>query len=139
MTAQPLKLSFGLDSLRDHRQPQRLCHLDNVRRDVFILQCVNKGFIDLQNIDLKILQVAQAGVAGAEIVDIDRVPRPAKLGNGRGADFWIGKAALGDLKGNLLGAELPAGQQRAEQRGEALRHQIAGIKIDRDVLIRMTL
>jgi hypothetical protein len=73
MTVQPRRLPFGLDTLRYHRQLQRFRHFNNVRRDVFVLQRIHERFINFERIHVEILQIAQAGVARAKVINIDRV------------------------------------------------------------------
>jgi hypothetical protein len=42
-------------------------------RDVFVLQRIHERFINFERIDVQILQIAQAGVARAKVINIDRV------------------------------------------------------------------
>ena len=46
-------------------------------------------------IDIQILQIAQAGVTRAKIINVDSVPGAAKCSDSRYADGRIGKPALG--------------------------------------------
>ena len=91
---QPFELPFSFNAFCDHRQLKRFGHFDDVGSHVLILQRVHKGFINLQGIDIKILQIAQAGVTRTKIINVDGMPGAPKRSDGRGADGRIGKAAL---------------------------------------------
>ncbi|CZW77996.1 Uncharacterised protein [Enterobacter hormaechei] len=112
---QPFELPFSFNAFCDHRQLKRFGHFDDVGSHVLILQRVHKGFINLQGIDIKILQIAQAGVTRTKIINVDGMPGAPKRSDGRGADGRIGKAALGQFKGDLARVDAPFVEQLTQQ------------------------
>jgi hypothetical protein len=72
MTVQPRELPCSVSTPSANRQLQRFRHFNNVR-DVFVLQRIHERFINFERIDVQILQIAQAGIARAKIINIDRV------------------------------------------------------------------
>lgn len=74
MLSQPVALAYGFNPFGDGGQIERLGHFNNVRRQRPVLEGIDKGFIDFQRVDVQLLQIAQAGVAGTEIVNRNAVP-----------------------------------------------------------------
>src|SRR5689334_20983563 len=71
--AEPVRLIGGLDSLRDHLEPQGTAELDDrLAEHVGIADAVagrDERAVDLQLVDLEGVQIAQRRVARAEVVD----------------------------------------------------------------------
>ena len=78
-----------------------------MRRQRPVLEGIDKGFIDFQRVDVQLLQIAQAGVAGTEIVNRNAVPGLAVVCDHRHGGLRVNKPALGDLKDNLFRGDPP--------------------------------
>ena len=72
--AQPVALAFGFHPFGDGGQIERFGHFNNVRRQRPVLEGIDKRFIDFQRVDVQFLQIAQAGVAGAKVINRDPMP-----------------------------------------------------------------
>eukprot|EP01136_Pigoraptor_vietnamica_P033089 Opistho-1_new@95611 len=79
---QEIALRHRLHTLGDHAQPQRTRHLDHRLRDAGIAlvtrQALDEAAVDLELLDRKALQVAEARIAGAEIVDRELHAEPVE-------------------------------------------------------------
>ncbi len=65
------RAGFRFHPFGDGGQIERFGHFNNVRRQRPVLEGIDKRFIDFQRVDVQFLQIAQAGVAGTEIVNRD--------------------------------------------------------------------
>jgi hypothetical protein len=54
-----------------------------MRRHVFVLQRIDEGFINFERVDIQILKIAEAGIAGSKIINVNRVPGTTECRNGR--------------------------------------------------------
>ncbi len=72
----------GLDPLGDHDEAQIVGEADDVGADglrPLVAELADQGAVDLDRAQMQPVQVAEAGVAGAEIVQRDRDAEPAQL------------------------------------------------------------
>ena len=90
MLSQPIALAYGFHPFGDGGQIERLGHFNNVRRQRPVLEGIDKGFIDFQRVDVQLLQIAQAGVAGTEIVNRNAVPRRSPSAAADRVIAWVG-------------------------------------------------
>ena len=71
--AQEIPLRLVLDPLGDHVQAQRPAHLNDGIDDACIAgvggQALDETAVDLEPLDREALQITEAGIAGAEVVD----------------------------------------------------------------------
>jgi hypothetical protein len=76
-----LGLPNGLDALRDDRQVKRPCEVEDRRGEVRLAtalgQRTDEASVDLDLVDRQLVQVAERGVPGAEVVE--RQPDPDGL------------------------------------------------------------
>ena len=72
---QEMQLPFVFNTLGSDGEMETPCHLNNRRSDrLFVavsMQVVDEAAIDLELADWKLLEVAQARVAGAEVIDCE--------------------------------------------------------------------
>jgi hypothetical protein len=116
-TAQERGLRFMLDAFGNHLQMQRLRHVNNVRGDAaagsVMAQCIDEGLVDFQAVHRQGLQVGEAAIAGAEVIDQYLMADIAQACRFSRATTTSIKPAFGDLKGNLLGRDPVQRQQLA--------------------------
>lgn len=107
MLAQPVALAFGFHPFGDGGQIERFGHFNNVRRQRPVLEGIDKRFIDFQRVDVQFLQIAQAGVAGAKVINRDPMPGLTIVSDHRHSRLRVDKTALGDFKDDLFGGDSP--------------------------------
>ena len=107
MLAQPVALAFGFHPFGDGGQIERFGHFNNVRRQRPVLEGIDKRFIDFQRVDVQFLQIAQAGVAGAKVINRDTLPGLTLVSDHRHGGLRADKPALGDFKDDLFGGDPP--------------------------------
>ena len=70
---QESELARGLDALSDRAEMQVVCQAnqggDDARRVLVLLDARDEGTVDLDAIDGQLMQVAQRGIAGAEVIE----------------------------------------------------------------------
>src|SRR3569623_1959019 len=97
---QEIALRLGFHAFRDQLQPQALAHDDDGARNGGVLgvarNVADEGAGDLESIDGKAAQVAERGIAGAEIVDSETHAELAQVVELRGARLH--QHALGALE-----------------------------------------
>ena len=75
---QKRELFPGLHPLRYHPEAETLGHPDHRGHDAGVAvgrgDLTDEGLVDLEGIDRKLAEIAQAGIAGAEVVDRDLDP-----------------------------------------------------------------
>ena len=138
---QQMRLLGLLAPFGDHLQPQRPRHGDDVRRHRAAgglgAQGIDEALVDLQHVHRQLLQVGEAGIAGAEVVDGDAVAGLAqRFEHGHGA-LRVDQPTLGDLVDQLRGRH-PGGLQRRLRLGRETRlDQVRRRQVDRDVQLGM--
>ena len=127
-------MRFQLDPFGNHLQIQGLCHVNDVRSDAaaggVMAERVDERLVDFQAIHRQGLQVGEAAIAGAEIVDQHLMAQIAQRLQVIPSDHHINQAALGDLEGNLLGCHSVQGQQPRHDRADARHHHVACGEVD---------
>ncbi|MCY1176181.1 hypothetical protein D9M73_164430 [compost metagenome] len=77
-TAQERGLGLMFDALGNHLQVQRLGHMNDMRRHAaaggVMAQRINERLVDFQTIDRQGLQIGEAAIAGAKIIDQHLMP-----------------------------------------------------------------
>ncbi|MOA14253.1 hypothetical protein D3C78_1343430 [compost metagenome] len=136
-TAEQLRLGFELDAFGNHLQIQRLGHVNDVRGDAaagrVMAQCINECFVDLQAVHWQGLQVGEAAIAGAEIVDQHLMANIAQRLQVFPCHHHINQATFGDLEGNLPRRHAMQCEQPRHDLADAWHHHVAGCQVDRDV------
>ena len=113
--------SLVLDALGHRLEPERVRELDDRLHDGGVLgarhDAVDEGLVDLQRVDRQQLaQVAQRGVADAEVVDRQAHAELLELAQRRGRGVHVGEhGALGDLQAQLAGTDARRGDRRGDR------------------------
>ena len=66
-----------------------------------------RNLSNFQRVDVQFLQIAQAGVAGTEIVNRDPMASLTVVSDHRHGGLRVDKPALGDFKDDLFGGDPP--------------------------------
>src|SRR3569623_2600287 len=102
---QEIALRRGFHAFRELLQPQALAHDDDGARNGGVRgvarNAADEGAVDLESIDGNAAQVAERGIAGAEIVDAETHAELAQVVELRGARLH--QLALGDLELQVAG------------------------------------
>ena len=100
-------LRLGLDAFHHDAQLQCLGHGENLRKnrngDSVGSDGLCKRLVDLDGVDREVVQVSEARIAGAEIVDGDVVASLAETKDGVASDLLACGIAFGDLDPRLRG------------------------------------
>ena len=135
------ELLLGLDALDggDHVEAVREAGdaLDDRERALLVRDVLHERAVDLDLVEREAAQVAQAGVAGAEIVhrEVDAERAQLMQGGERGRGV-LHQHGLGDLEFQPAGRQARARQRPHDDLEQALADQLDGGEVDRhlDVL-----
>jgi hypothetical protein len=94
------QLSFELDALGDNGQAEGVGRVDHEAHELAGAggRGLDEALVDLEGVDGEVLQLADRGVAGAEVVDANpdaEFPNGAQVGDGRGL---VDQHGLGDFQ-----------------------------------------
>ena len=132
--AQPVALLGGLDAFgRDlHAEQPAEAHdpLDDAEGVLLAAERAGERARDLDLVEL--LQVAQAGIAGAEVVDRDPDAQSLELVEDRAGDLGVAQQrALGDLELEAFGLEAGLGERLADLVDQLAMEELRGRQVDR--------
>jgi hypothetical protein len=115
--------------------------MNDVRGDAaarrIVAERINKGFVDFQAVDRQGLQVGEAAIAGAEIIDQHLMANITQGLQVFPRHHHINQAAFGDLEGNLPGGNPVQCKQPRHDLADARHHHIARCQVDRDIQLRI--
>ncbi|MNL22160.1 hypothetical protein D3C87_1434920 [compost metagenome] len=83
------------------------------------------------------MQVGEAAIAGAEVVDQYLMPDIAQGLQVFPGHHHIDQAPFGDLERDLLGRDPMQRQQARHHLADTRHHDVAGCEVDRDVQLRI--
>ncbi|MGF6649929.1 hypothetical protein OKW34_000491 [Paraburkholderia youngii] len=109
-----------------------ICARDDARRRV-LGDRVHERFVDLQHVDHEGLQIGEARIAGAEIVDINRVAGASEGRDRLPGHIGVQETALRRFDPDLRGTQAGSGEPRVDQVQKARRAQILAANVDRHV------
>lgn len=141
LAAQQQRLILEFDALGNHLELQGMGHANDVRGDAaaggVVPQGIDECLVDLQVVHRQGLQVGQAAITRAEVVDqhlMADVPQGLQVMPG---DHHIDQPTLGDFEGDLPRRHPMQRQQARHHLADPRHHDIAGRKVDRDVQVRV--
>ena len=125
------------DAFGDHREAELLAQLDGGRHDGGVAgvraQLDDERAVDLQSIKRKLLQIAQARIAGAEVVKHHVHAEVLNLAKHRQGILGVRQDdVLGDLQFEQHGVELRLAQDRANRGQEGAGEHLRGRQVDAD-------
>jgi len=138
-TVEQHRLVFAFDAFGNHPQVQVVGHADDVRGHTaaggVVPQGVNEGLVDLQAVHGQRLQVGEAAVTRAKIVDQHLVAHRTQGLQVVARYHHVDQAAFGHLEGDLAGRHPVQGQQPRRHPANARDHHITRRKVYRDVQV----
>ncbi|RMS60168.1 hypothetical protein ALP65_04561, partial [Pseudomonas aeruginosa] len=139
---QELLLGLGFHALGDDLQVQRAAEGDDRRDDRGVVavvgQLVDEATVDLQFARRQALEIEQAGVAGAEVVDGDADAHRRQLLEDHQAGIGIAHGGrFGHLEDQVAGLQAVAQECVAHRVDQAGMGELQGRKVHRDVPLRM--
>src|SRR5882672_3446267 len=135
--SQEIELCLGFNPLRDHDHAQALGQVDDRLDDRRIVQIVrqvlDEAAVDLEFVDREALQIIQAGIAGAEIVDRQADAHLVQLIQQlRGFLRVLHDCVLGEFDLELLRLDAVAGEGGRYALDQARAAELERGKIDGD-------
>ncbi|MCY1517344.1 hypothetical protein D9M68_520220 [compost metagenome] len=128
---------LALDAFGHGQQIQRFRHVDDVVRHLVgrgvRANGVDEGFVNLQRIQRQALQVRQAGVARAEIVDSHRMPLLPGLRDDAARLVHVHEPTFGGFEPDLPGVDGRAFEHALQHAQRLAVFQVARAQVDGDV------
>ncbi len=123
-------LGFCFDTFDDDAQFERLGHGENLRKngdgDRVGADCFREGLVEQDGINREIVQISEARIAGAEVVDGDVVALLAKAENRIAGDLLARGVTLGDLDPEVARRNFSIGQSVLDHGQEIAVGKIRG-------------
>ena len=130
-------LVLALDAFGHGQQIERAGHADDVLGDLvggrIGADGIDEGLVDFQRIERQALQVGQAGIARAEVVDGHGVAQPARLGDDGTGGVHVHETAFGGLEPDLARLDGRVQQHALEHPQHFAVLHVAGAQVDRDM------
>src|SRR5208282_262716 len=137
------ELFLRFHAFGDHTQPEVLAHINYGAHDGSVLGIdrdpADEGLVDFQDVNGKLLKIAEAGIAGAEVIHRKVNPHRFELLKYSSGGFGIlHKDAFGDLKIKIARFQARFREYRPDAFDETLVAELTGGNIDGNPLERQT-
>ena len=123
-------LLLGFDSFDNDAQVERIGHGENLRKnrdgDCFSADGLCKCLVDFDAVDGQIVEISQARVAGAKVVDVDAMACAAQLKDGLLGNLLAGRIAFGDFDAQAMGGDAGFGERISQHRHKVRIGEIGG-------------
>jgi hypothetical protein len=124
-----------LDALGDHEVLEALSHVNDGAYDSRVIgigsDLVDKGLVNFEDIDGKLPEIAEAGIAGAEVIHRKLYPHHFELSEYSGRGFgMVHKDALGELEFEISRFQASFRKYRPDTFNKTLIAELDGGNVD---------